>query len=510
MIMEKKNPCIVMVPSPGLSHLIPLVEFAKNLTSFFLHHHKIDNLHVKLLIPTLGPPSSSMNSILNTKSLPPNITFTLLPQVNPQDLNITDAKPQPATLMQLAVKQSLPFIHQQLTNLTSTNHYHLVSIVFSLFSTDVIHLAKEFNLLSYVFFASGASFLSFCLHLPHLDEQQQQQHDDDDESFLFHHQFTETNGNNGVHIPGCPVPFQVQDFPAPVLYQRSSQAYKSFLGVCREYSLVDGVIVNTFTDLESDAIKAIEDQAKTRNNNANSPFVYPIGPLIQTATTNQVNRLECLTWLDNQPPKSVLYISFGSGGTVSQEQLNEIAFGLELSGNKFLWVLRAPNSFGGSAYLKEQKEDPLHYLPSGFLDRTKGQGLVVTSWAPQVEILAHGSTGGFLTHCGWNSILESVVYGVPMIAWPLFAEQSMNAVLLKDVLKVALMPEKAEDEDGIIKREGIANVIMRIMEENKEGLEIRKRIKEFSDAAAAAAISENGGSSAEAFLSVAEKFKSRI
>ncbi|MED6223080.1 hypothetical protein PIB30_070514 [Stylosanthes scabra] len=442
-----------------------------------------------------------MNSILNTKSLPPNITFTLLPQVNSQDLIITDHKPQPATLMQLAVNQSLPFIHQYLTSLTSsTNDYHLLAIVFSLFSTDVVHLAKEFNLLSYVFFASGASFLSFCLHLPHLDKQQH-----DDESFLFHHQLTETNN---VHIPGCPVPFQVQDFPAPVLYQRSSQAYKSFLGVCRDYSLVDGVIVNTCTDLESDAIRAIEDQAKTRNNNTNSPFVYPIGPLIQTATTNQVNRLECLTWLDNQPPKSVLYISFGSGGTVSQEQLNEIAFGLELSGHKFLWVLRAPSSFGGSAYLKEQKEDPLHYLPSGFLDRTKGQGLVVPSWAPQVEILAHGSTGAFLSHCGWNSILESVVYGVPMITWPLFAEQFMNAVLLKDVLKVALMPEKAEDEDGIIKREGIARVVRRIMEENEEGLEIRKRIEELSDAAAAA-ISENG-SSTEAFSSVAEKWKSSI
>ncbi|XP_057740941.1 hydroquinone glucosyltransferase-like [Arachis stenosperma] len=499
--MEKKNPCIVMVPSPGLSHLIPLVEFAKILT------HDDDELHVKLMIPTLGPPSSSMNSILNKNSLPPNITFTLLPQVNVEDLIITDENPQPATQMQLTVKHSLPFLHQELTSLiTSTNH-NILAILFSLFSTDVLDLAKEFNLLSYVFFASGALFLSFCLHLPHLDDQQQQQHEhEQEESLLFHHQLTE---KTTVHIPGCPVPFQVHDFPQPALSQRSTQAYKSVLGVCRKYSLVDGVLVNTFTDLEADLIRAIEDQANNREN-TKSPFVYPIGPIIQSATSNQVNRLECLRWLDNQPPRSVLYISFGSGGTHSQEQLNEIAFGLELSGHKFLWVVRNPSNFGGSAYLNQQKEDPLRYLPLGFVDRTKEQGLVVPSWAPQVEILGHGSTGGFLSHCGWNSTLESIVHGVPMIAWPLFAEQRMNAVLLKEVLKVALMPEKVVDNDGdgIVKREEIARVIKRMMEENEEGLEIRKRIKHLSDAAAAA-LTQNG-SSHKALSTLTKKWKCGI
>ncbi|KAL4336831.1 hypothetical protein AHAS_Ahas12G0049500 [Arachis hypogaea] len=419
--MEKKNPCIVMVPSPGLSHLIPLVEFAKILI------HDDEELHVKLMIPTLGPPSSSMNSILNKNSLPPNITFTLLPQVNVEDLIITDENPQPATQMQQTVKHSLPFLHQELTSLiTSTNH-NILAILFSLFSTDVLDLAKEFNLLSYVFFASGALFLSFCLHLPHLDDQQQHEHEHE-ESLLFHQQLTE---KTTVHVPGCPVPFQV-------------------------------------------------------------------------------NRLECLRWLDNQPPRSVLYISFGSGGTTSQEQLNEIAFGLELTGHKFLWVVRNPSNFGGSAYLNQQKDDPLRYLPSGFVERTKEQGLVVPSWAPQVEILGHGSTGGFLSHCGWNSTLESIVHGVPMIAWPLFAEQRMNAVLLKEVLKVALMPEKVvdNDEDGIVKREEIARVIKRMMEENEEGLEIRKRIKHLSDAAAAA-LTQNG-SSTKAFSTLTKKWKCSI
>ena len=158
--------------------------------------------------------------------------------------------------------------------------------------------------------------------------------------------------------------------------------------MCRRLSLVDGVIVNTFTDLEVDAVRAMQQEEANRN----SPLVYPVGPIIQTESSGQVNKLECLRWLDNQPSKSVLYISFGSGGTLSHDQLNEIAFGLELSGHKFLWVVRAPSTYAGSAYLAGQNEDPLHYLPLGFWDRTKGQGLVVPSWAPQIEVLGHGST----------------------------------------------------------------------------------------------------------------------
>ncbi|MED6148365.1 hypothetical protein PIB30_052615 [Stylosanthes scabra] len=493
-MMEKKSPCIVAVPTPGLSHLIPLVEFAKRLS--LLPHHK--DLHVKFLIPTLGPPSSSMNSILNN-SLPPNTSFTILPQINVQDLITHDEKPQqqPSVQMQQTVKHSLPFIHQELTSLiTSTNH-HLVAILFSLFSTDVLDLGKEFSLPTYLFYASGATLLSFCLHFPQLD---QEAASSTSKSLL---ELTDP-----VHVPGCGVPFQVKDLPDPTLFDRSSEVYKSFLDVVKKYSLVDGVIVNTFTDLEPDAVRALQQEHNRKSSNDPDPFVYPIGPIIQTETSNEVNRLECLTWLDNQPPKSVLYISFGSGGTISQEQLNEIAFGLEMSGHKFLWVVRAPNSFGGSAYLNQQEEDPLQYLPSGFVERiTKGQGLVVPSWAPQIEILAHGSTGGFLSHCGWNSTLESVSHGVPVIAWPLFAEQRMNAVLLKDMLKVAVKPETNED-DGIVKREEVCRVVKRIMEESEQVLEMRKRIKELSDAAAAT-LTENG-SSMKALSSLALKWQNTI
>ncbi|KAF7820033.1 hydroquinone glucosyltransferase-like [Senna tora] len=126
-------------------------------------------------------------------------------------------------------------------------------------------------------------------------------------------------------------------------------------------------------------------------------------------------------------------------------------------------------------------EDPLQFLPEGFLERTKEQGLVVPLWVPQIPILHHSSIGGFLSHCGWNSVIESVQYGVPVIAWPLFAEQRLNAALVTNGLKVALWPKV--NENGLVERQEISNVIKKLME-GEEGREIHKRLKFLKDAAA--------------------------
>ena len=141
---------------------------------------------------------------------------------------------------------------------------------------------------------------------------------------------------------------------------------------------------------------------------------------------------------------SVLFFCLGSGGTLSYEQTNELALGLELSGHKFLWVLRSPNNKHDVVYLKDQTLDnnPLAFLPKGFVERTKGQGLVVPSWVAQAQVLSHGSTGGFLTHCGWNSTLESIMHGISLIAWPLYAEQIMNAILLLEGLDIISISSK--------------------------------------------------------------------
>ncbi|TKY68957.1 UDP-glycosyltransferase 72B1 [Spatholobus suberectus] len=191
------------------------------------------------------------------------------------------------------------------------------------------------------------------------------------------------------------------------------------------------------------------------------------------------------------------------GGTLFHDQINELAWGLELSGQNFLWVLRPPNKFGIIADIGAKNEDPFQFLPNGFLKRTKGHGLVVPYWASQVQILGHGAISGFLCHCGWNSTLEGVVHGIPLIAWPLFAEQKMNAVLLTNGLKVALRLKL--NEKGIVEREEIARVIKNLMV-GEEGQGIRQRMKKLKDVAADAL--KEDGSSTMTLTQLALKWKS--
>ncbi|KZV38011.1 hydroquinone glucosyltransferase-like [Dorcoceras hygrometricum] len=245
--------------------------------------------------------------------------------------------------------------------------------------------------------------------------------------------------------------------------------------------MADGLLVNSFKELEPGAIEALQQEESGK------PPVYPIGPLILTGTKSDD---PCLKWLDDQPTGSVLYVSFGSGGTLSQAQITELALGLEMSKQRFLWVIRCSNDgHSNAAYFdSHNSDDPLAYLPERFLERTKNRCLLVPMWAPQAQILAHDSVSGFLTHCGWNSVLEGVVNGVPLIAWPLYAEQKMNAFFLEESVKVALRPKMGGN--GLVEREEICGIVKGLME-GEEGKRIRSRMRELKDSAAKA-LGEDG------------------
>ncbi|CAK9178550.1 unnamed protein product [Ilex paraguariensis] len=139
--------------------------------------------------------------------------------------------------------------------------------------------------------------------------------------------------------------------------------------------------------------------------------------------------------------------------------------GLELSNQRFIWIVRRPidSNACGSYFGGDRENNPVEYLPEGFLERTKEVGLVVPSWGPQVAVLSHLSTSGFLTHCGWNSVLESISHGVPMIAWPLYTEQGMNAWFLEEEIGVAVKPIRVEQR-SLVRREEIARVVRLVME----------------------------------------------
>ncbi|CAI0420167.1 unnamed protein product [Linum tenue] len=226
--------------------------------------------------------------------------------------------------------------------------------------------------------------------------------------------------------------------------------------------------------------------------------VYPVGPLVRPSPplkTNEPN--DVVEWLDGQPDRSVIYVSFGSGGTLPRAQLAELAWGLELSGQRFVWVVRPPPVEDGG---------PHRYLPEGFLSRTHDRGLVVPMWAPQAEILAHPAVGGFLSHCGWNSTLESLTNGVPMVVWPLYAEQKLNAALLAEELQVAVRP--GYNNGGVVKREEIEEMVRRVMvAKEEEGKAMRERVMELKESGERALSRKLKGSSYSALAQVARELE---
>ncbi|THU49932.1 hypothetical protein C4D60_Mb06t14780 [Musa balbisiana] len=255
----------------------------------------------------------------------------------------------------------------------------------------------------------------------------------------------------------------------------------------------------TFDAMEPEAANILQQTVPGR------PPVYLVGPLTQSGKNEADEGAECLRWLDRQPKGSVLFVSFGSGGTLSMAQMAELALGLELSRQRFLWVVKSPSDGGDASeayFTVQSKEDPFRFLPAGFVDRTREVGLLVPSWAPQAAVLNHAATGGFLSHCGWNLTLESVKAGVPMVAWPLFAEQRQNAVMLEEGARIALRLPRAEE--GIVPREEVARVVKELME-GEEGKAVHQRVAELREASARRL--EEGGAAYTALDAVANKWK---
>eukprot|EP01018_Ginkgo_biloba_P007284 Gb_20806 [translate_table: standard] len=199
-----------------------------------------------------------------------------------------------------------------------------------------------------------------------------------------------------------------------------------------------------------------------------------------------IEEAKCLQWLDSQSPRSVVYVSFGSHPHISDKQIHEIALGLEASQQPFIWVMRD--------YSLENTHDERCKFPEEFEERTlKKRGVIIRGWAPQLLILSHPSVGGFITHCGWNSTLESICAGVPMITWPLFAEQHLNAKMVIEILRIGLPIPSCESNDYmLVGWECIKRAVLELLVEEK-GRGARCRAIELGEAAQRAL--KKGGSS---------------
>lgn len=226
----------------------------------------------------------------------------------------------------------------------------------------------------------------------------------------------------------------------------------------------DYVLCNTVQELESETILALQGE---------KPF-YPIGPIFSSSgfsnrivATSLWSESNCAEWLDSKPHGSVLYVSFGSYAHVLKRDLAEIAMGVLLSEVNFIWVLRPD-------IVSSDEKEP---LPGEFWEECEKKGKVVP-WCQQNAVLSHPSVGGFLTHCGWNSIMESVWCGIPLLCFPLLTDQFTNRKLVVDDLKIGL---DLVGRRRVVTREEVSTKIKDLMS-GKLSDDLRKEVKQVKQA----------------------------
>ncbi|GAB2277242.1 hypothetical protein Dimus_011949 [Dionaea muscipula] len=285
-------------------------------------------------------------------------------------------------------------------------------------------------------------------------------------------------------LPGTETFLRRRDLPSFCqIKDLSDQSFQQMKIATQRTKQANSLILNTFEELEGPILSLIRKNC--------SSTVYPIGPLHahlkyrlqadetpssrNSSTLWQVDR-SCIAWLDEKPANSVIYVSFGSLTVLSRAELREFWTGLVQSKKLFLWVVR-PDSVTGA-----EGDNP---TPLELVEGTKERGYLV-SWAPQEEVLAHPAVGGFLTHSGWNSTMESIVAGVPMACWPFFADQQVNSSYVNKVWKVGM------DMKDTCDRATVAKMVRDLIEGRRD--ELARKAGQLSRSAKSS-IAEGGSSS---------------
>jgi hypothetical protein len=270
---------------------------------------------------------------------------------------------------------------------------------------------------------------------------------------------------------------RLRDFPSFVRTTDPDDVMLNFfIHETAAMSQASAVVINTFDELDATLLPAMSDLLRLP--------VYTVGPLPVTVRGNVPPDSPAagiasnlwkeddapLRWLQGRVPRSVVYVNFGSITTMSSEQLAEFAWGLANTGYDFLWNLR-PDLVKGA--------DSARGLPPEFIAAVEGRSMLST-WCPQEAVLAHEAVGVFLTHSGWNSTLESICGGVPMVCWPFFAEQQTNCRYKRTEWGIGM-----EIPDEV--RRGEVQAIIREAMEGENGRDMRLRVADLRDSAVAAA-----------------------
>lgn len=383
------GPHVVLIPSAGMGHLTPFSRLAVSLSD-------LCQVTMVSLLPTVSSAESRHYSDI----------FSSYPRIHPLQFELppfdSSAFPNadPFFLRFERINQSASeLISHVLTKASEPVSALVIDITLS---TSIVPLAKSFGIPCYILFTSSAAMLSFCAYFPTY--------------------YDSNPGSIGdVQIPG------LRTVPAetiPLALHNPKHVFTQlFIRNGRELVKADGLLVNTFETFEKDSLVAMRDGRVKPG----FPPVIPVGPLLPVNIPTNSGAPEVFPWLDKQPKKSVVYVSFGSRTAMSKEQIRELGLGLEASGCRFVWVVKtAVVDTHDNTELEEM-------LGEGFLERVKDRGLVVKGWVEQEELLRHKSVGGFISHCGWNSVTEAALHGVKVLAWPRGGDQRINAGIMSNL-----------------------------------------------------------------------------
>ncbi|KAJ8749753.1 hypothetical protein K2173_012304 [Erythroxylum novogranatense] len=455
--MAKRKTELIFVPGPGIGHIVSSLGMAERL----LDHD--DQLSVTVLVMKLPITPFSDTYAKSLTASQPRIKLVSVPQPKFPPLDLL--KKCPEYYISTSTDNHIPQIKTILQDILSTsisNSVQVAGLVLDFFCVTLVDVAKELGLNSYIFLTSSAGFLSLMRYISIRDEQ-------DDSGF--------SKSDPDMLIPGFFNHIPNWVLPAGLL--EKELGYPTYVKLATRFKEANGIMVNTFAELEPRLIESFLGNQ--------TPPVYPVGPVINlkgqpNPSLDQAQWDKTMKWLDEQPESSVVFLCFGSNVGFGAEQVKEIAIGLEQSGHRFLWSMRVPPD--------SLCTSPEEMLPKGFLEKVDGRGMIC-GWSNQVEVLAHKAIGGFVSHCGWNSTLESLWHGVPIATFPIYAEQQLNAF---EMVKELGLAEELKLDYGtnchLVSSVEIERAVRSLIEsENDE----RKKLKEIKQVARKSVM--EGGSS---------------
>ncbi|KAM5567322.1 UDP-glycosyltransferase 13 [Rosa sericea] len=391
-LLRRAQAHVVLLPSAGMGHLTPFLRLAALLSQ---------NHRCQLTLITTHPTVSLAESSLISRFLSafPRVTqlhFHLLP-LDSTTVNSTD----PFFLRFEAIRRSAHLLSPLLSSL-SPPPSALVYDVSLISPVLTVIEALPFHLPAYIFFTSSARMLSLFAY--------------------YHIVATELNlgfGDDVVEIPSINPAVPISSVP-PLLLNRSSLFANIFMQDGPKLPRFNGILINTFDGIETEAVELLNGGKVIEA----LPPLFAVGPLVpcefEKVDDDQLGNAQLLKWLDDQAEGSVVYVSFGSRTALSRDQIKELGDGLVRCGFRFLWVVKE------KLVDREEEEGSLEIM-----EKMKGKGLVVKHWVDQGDILGHKAVGGFLSHCGWNSVVEAAWYGVRILAWPQHGDQKLNAEVVE-------------------------------------------------------------------------------